>query len=538
MKTRLLILLCLAFALPAGAADLITRWLVITNAPIGNTNSVTLNGSARTHTNTVTGSPGTLIQETNSIGWSATNMANQLTTYRVSFAHLITLGSNYVAVRGAVGENLTLSINTCCFGYVTNSTQSVAVPTIGVRVPITAEVASNQTIVASLLAKGISDSSTNSFATNSTALSNALIKGASPLQTVASPIQFFGRASVNSNFFATNGFTSALTNINSVSSNHINFGNALRSEGTNGNSLQLGSNALSSGLRAVAVGNNSQATNTDSVAIGTASSAAAAAVALGNLTEASGNNSTAIGAAAIVTGSGAVGLGNGVIASGAGAFAGGQSVQATAPDAIGIGDEDTLASGTNSLALGAFAQATATKANAIGYGTSATFSESTAIGRNAATTTTNQIRLGTSTETVSIPGVLEVSGTATNTTFRGTNVINGRVDFTSRANSGLANGYNDSTVNIFGTNVYVRFSGPSAAYTNAGFLAEQDGSFHIAQFDNPGLSFTLLDESGLDSAANRIKTGTGALLNSTNNPVLGTFIYDATAARWRVLSFR
>ena len=59
-------------------------------------------------------------------------------------------------------------------------------------VPISVENATNQTNIASLLVKGISDSSTNAFATNSAALSNALVKGASPQQYVAGPVQFNG----------------------------------------------------------------------------------------------------------------------------------------------------------------------------------------------------------------------------------------------------------------------------------------------------------------------------------------------------------
>lgn len=128
-------------------------------------------------------------------------------------------------------------------------------------------------------------------------------------------------------------------------------------------------------------------------------------------------------------------------------------------------------------------------------------------------------------------------GTATNNTWTGTNVLNGRLDLTPRANTALANGYNSGTV--LGTNVYIRCSGPTAAYTNAGFAAAVDGTWHKVQFDNPGLSYTLLPESGLEAtAANRILTGTGALLNSTNNPAVAELMYDGAASRWRIWSFR
>jgi hypothetical protein len=122
-------------------------------------------------------------------------------------------------------------------------------------------------------------------------------------------------------------------------------------------------------------------------------------------------------------------------------------------------------------------------------------------------------------------------------TVTGTNILNGRIDLTAGTHTSLANGYNSGVV--VGTNAYRQFSGPSGAYTNAGFAAPGGPQFAVLQFDNPGLSFTLLNESGLDAtAANRILTGTGALLNSTNNPALAQLIYDTAASRWRVISFR
>lgn len=128
----------------------------------------------------------------------------------------------------------------------------------------------------------------------------------------------------------------------------------------------------------------------------------------------------------------------------------------------------------------------------------------------------------------------EAGVTETNVATFGTNKIAARVDFTPRANSSLADGNNSGI--ILGSNVYVRISGPSGAYTNAGFAAEQDGSFHILQFDNPANNMTILDNSGLDAtAANRIRTGTGGNLNFTNNPVILRAIYDANASRWRLL---
>jgi hypothetical protein len=536
MRTQILIVLCaLATLLPLRAADRITATISVTNAPIGNTNKITINADTRSFTNSVTGSPGTLIQETNSIPWTATNLLAQLTTYRVSQFHFLgSSASTNVRVTGAVGEALTVTL-AGGWGFVTYTTQTVSSPTFVVRVPMTVEQTSNRTHIASLLVTGMSDNSTNAFATNSTAVSNLLQKGIGPMQRVQSEVRFDGRTAVSSNFFATNGFTANLTNINPVNTNLVNYGNAIRSEGIGGNSLQVGSNAVAGSLRSAAFGVNSLATNTDSLAIGTEASATT------NIATAIGNSALAIGYGSLAVGQGAVASNQFSTAIGQGAFAGyygtavGQGSIATNHQsiAIGVGAEGQ---GTNSIAIGTEVGATGANSTAIGNSSTAAHNDSTAVGRSALTTTTNQIRLGTSSDTVSVPGIID-GPTSTNATLRGTNVINGRIDFTSRANTALANGYNSGTV--LGTNVYIKLSGPSAAHTNVGFASAVEGTWHKVQVDNPGLSYTLLNESGLEATpANRILTGIGALVNSTNNPVQIELIYDTAAARWRLLQIR
>jgi hypothetical protein len=177
----------------------------------------------------------------------------------------------------------------------------------------------------------------------------------------------------------------------------------------------------------------------------------------------------------------------------------------------------------------------ATNASAFGTGSTVTHNDSTAIGKTATSTTTNQIRLGTSSDTISAPGIYAAPVT-TNATLRGTNIINGRVDFTSRANTALANGNNAGVV--LGTNVYVRLSGNTASATINGIAAEFDGSWHIAEFSNPVNSLIIADNSGTDpTAANRIRTGTGADVTFTNNPVVLQFIYNASDARWKIANW-
>jgi hypothetical protein len=238
----ILLVLFAAFCSRTEAADRITATVAVTNAPIGNTNKITINGNVRSFTNSVTGSPGTLVQETNSIPWTATNLLNQLTAYRVSQFHFLgSSASTNVRITGAVGEALTVTL-AGGWGTVTYTTQTVASPTIVVRVPLSVEPASNRTLVASELVKGISDNSTNAFATNAVAMSNYITKGASPPQSIASELRVAGNINNGANSLS--------------ASNLANFGNAIRSFGSGGNSFQAGSNATASAARAVAVGNS------------------------------------------------------------------------------------------------------------------------------------------------------------------------------------------------------------------------------------------------------------------------------------------
>lgn len=541
MRTSIALVFVLFLCAAGHAADRITATISVTNAPLGNTNKITINSDTRSFTNSVTASPGTLIQQTNSIPWTATNLLNQLTTYRVSQFHFLgSSASTNVRITGAVGEALTVTL-AGGWGVVTYTTQTVSSPTFVVRVPMTVEPTSNRTDIASKLVVGISDNATNAFATNATALSNFITKGASPAQTISSKLILQGAIY--------NGTG------NLVFTNIVNYGNAIRSESIGGNSLALGSNAIAGGTRTVAIGNSAQATNTDSMAIGTsalATNTSATAVgvstvagqnsaAFGTTAAATGNNSTSIGSSSQATGSGSSAIGNLSQATAAGSIALGQGPTATADYAIAIGNDSTDATGTNAIAIGLNTTASAYRATAVGPGAAASHNFSTAIGgydnggTAPGTTTTNEIVLGTANNAIHVPGRIEGT-TTTNTTLRGTNVLNGRLDLTSRANSGLANGNNAGVV--LGTNVYVRLSGPSASYTINGIAAEQDGSWHICEFANPVNSLIIANQSGTDpTAANRIITGTGADVTFTNNPVVLQFIYNATDARWKIANW-
>jgi hypothetical protein len=231
-------------------------------------------------------------------------------------------------------------------------------------------------------------------------------------------------------------------------------------------------------------------------------------------------------------------VGNGNAASGAGSFAGGQGATASGDYDIAIGNEDTAASGTNSIAIGLFAVATGYRSVALGAGSAAGYDFSTAIGgydwlgSAASATTTNQVRLGTAAQTVSIPGVLTISGTQTNTTFTGANTWSGDVATPPLTFASAAAGNN--TINA--TNRIARFTGtPGGAWTIVGITSGRDGRLFTV-YNDTGHAVTIANESGVDpTAANRIRTMAGTDYVSGTNAVIQLF-YDGTRSRWIMIS--
>lgn len=535
MKTRLLILLCLLFGFPAFSAEVVTATITVTN-PAVTGDTLVINASTRTWTNAVSSS--TILTNLVDKNASATNLYNALSSYPFSGPLVLRWSlTNQITLRSTVGGALAGSLGGT-WGTLTLSTQS-GPQTYTALWPMDNIVgATNRTNQGSAFVFGLGIYSTNAFPTNATALSNHITKGASPPQSITSELRLSGNLN--------NGTGNLST------SNLVNSGNALRSDGIGVNSLQLGSNAVSAGLRSVAIGNSAYATNDEataigyaatatnkSVALGASAVAGSTAVALGRQASALYEASTAIGNATIVAGGSGTAVGH-AAESATNATSVGRLSQANAEASVSLGYSANVDTASiKGIAIGSEATvATGHNTVVIGAGSSSTYSNSVVIGNGAATTSTNQVRLGTSSETVSIPGVLYVTGTITNATTRGTNTVNAVEVFTPTANSSVGNGYN-SAVELGAA--FVRITGPSAAYTNAGFNSanKMDGKRHLVQFDNPGLSVTILHDSALDSGpTNRIYTGTGALLSSTNNPAFLDLIYDNNVTRWRVISFR
>lgn len=509
-----LLLFLIIWRPPAFAADLVTATISVTTPPLGNTNSLTINGSTRTFTNDITASPGTLIQQTNSIPWSATNLLQHLTLYPVSTGHYLSQSTaSNVMVRGRVGEVMTVTI-AGLWASVTYSTQTVSSPTFVVRMPITVETGTNQTNIASLLASTL-NLSTQALATNASALSNFLSKGASPAQVVAAPVIFSGSAGgkvsafTNGTFYSNTMDVVRLTNVSGLhgsvkylagglysnliahsitTTNLVNYGNAISSPGTNGASEQFGTSALSAGLE-----------------------------------------STAIGASCFVFGHAGTALG--YIA----------AIEQTATNAIAIGrganvDVDAF---LDAMALGTSAYVDAPRAIALGASAAVlpTHQNSIVIGPNSSSTASNQVRLGASLHTVSIPGWLNVEGVITNSAHAGTNRWLGDMSFLSSSISSVANGRN--TLNV-GTNVYVRLTGaPSTGWTLSGLTGgNRDGKFLWLE-NATGQDVTIQNEDGIEpTAANRIltyATAGGTNVTLTGNGMMG-FIYAGSLSRWILIT--
>jgi len=527
---NLIAILILFCAFSASAAQRITATITATNAAVTG-DGLTVNSSFRFFTNA--NSSSTIL--TNLVGknQTATNLYNQIAAYPYTGPIAIRYAStNQIQLIGALDGALAVSV-AGTWATVSLSTQS-GPQTYTALWPIENIVAAtNRTNQASAFVGGLSTYSTNAFATNSTALSNHITKGASPPQYITSELRLSGNL---------NNGTSELS-----VSNLANRGNAIRSFGSGGNSFQAGSNATASGSRSLSVGNSSTSSGTDSAVVGTSATATGTdSIAFGTSALASNNYTVAIGTSSKATNTYSMAIGNGSIAGGGSdALAIGRSAQALGSSAMSIG-QGGIAQGTaalaiqsevvgdNSIGIGPSSSVSATNSTALGTGATVTHNDSTALGKNATSTTTNQIRLGTSSETVSVPGVLEVSGTQSSTVFDGTNKFNLAISLSVTNITSLANGANDVDP---GLKTYIKVSGPTAAYSIDKIDRGYDGRILTIQ-KTDSYTMTVINNSGAgvlgDTA--KILTGTGGTLTITNNPGFVQLIYDAGASRWGVIN--
>jgi len=581
------------------AADqIVEATITVTNVSGIATNgsaTLTINGATRTATNNVFANPALYFLGTNSMLFAKTNLYNHIALYPFGSAGtrltLINVSTNSFKLRGQLNQAISASI-AGSWGAALLSTNTITNFT-GVTVPLEYYSAAEATNIASELTRFFSFAS-NAVTAAATGLSNHLnqflhqtasnklfyasTNNAGAIQNARQMtgtnvaltnvlVQWIGLNGVTSfngtnilatnvtlrhfqlidgrpegtNAGITNGYTLGLTNINSVSSNHINFGDALRSEGSGPNSLQLGSNATATALRAITAGINSTNSGQDGAVFGNqATNQASYGSVFGNRSSVSGPASAAFGSLNHV--------------SGAASYAFGQAIKLTNAQQVSVGYA-TINSGDNTSTVGAQAQAadysatafgfqaqaTKTYSLALGPAASATHSNSAAIGPpdhtgTAVTTTrTNQIVTGTANQTLYVPGALSAENYSnltamvgsTNRFPAGSDISFGRFPIAT-----VANGHN--TLNV-GTNVYVDLTGsPTAPWTWGGITGgNRDGKL-IKVRNSTGWAADILHNSGTEPIASlRISTPTSTTI-TLNASGWAEFLYDPAAARWQL----
>lgn len=365
---RTLLLLFLALALPAAAADRITLLISVTNSPTTNGMSLTINGGTRTWTNSASGNPSVLILATNEVGFIATNLFSHLASYPPSGVSLRPMtNTTTIVLVGQTGGALTAS-KSGDWGSLTLLTNTPATMRT-VRVPFTAEdpsvaAANADDLISALETFGTSKLASdtpfmtdylNRFGTNTYTENTVIFGGVGGINAGLTNGTVVGAAITESTF---SGTVVALTNgvfetpilVGPIFTNAVNYGNPFNSPGTGNETLQMGQSA-----------------------------------------EASADNGTAVGDGTVVQGIGGSGFGSQA------------TVEATAPEGVAIAFKASVSGGA-AIAIGTFADARKTNTMALGVRTLANHDNSIAIANDTTTTTTNQIRLGNSLHMLSLPG--------------------------------------------------------------------------------------------------------------------------------------
>lgn len=184
-------LLLLAATLSAQAVDRVIATVTVTAATT-NGMTLTVNGSARTFTNTVY-VPSTQILTNSTAAGSKTNALSQISLN--PFAQVIAQNLSATAFTLSGVSGLTLTVTPSAgWATVAYTTQTVA-SVVGVRVPITSEPSGGmQTNIASLLVSGIGTLSSNSFNEANTAVANLV--GLTNAQTIAGIKQFTNQSAL------------------------------------------------------------------------------------------------------------------------------------------------------------------------------------------------------------------------------------------------------------------------------------------------------------------------------------------------------
>lgn len=523
-----------------GADSIVTLKITVTNQPAAGA-TLTVNGDARTWASSIATPSTQVLINTNSAAASATNLYAHASLY--GYAGPLVIGfssSNIVTMRGQVNGAVTASASSgwASFTYVTNSVTNL----FTVRVPAAAEAQPVRRLVADELVATIRDNAlTNAFSDATPALTNHVNRGGA--QTISGAKIWTG----------SNSFSSIIT------TGLVNQGSAISSLGSATDSQQFGKGALATNVSTLAVGSSAKAGGDSSTALGVSSYAI-------------GDYSIALGAFATASTPDTIAMGSSANSAATNAVAIGSLAAATGNDSVVVGASATDQSFTNTVVIGSGAKATAhnqwvlgssvhtvkvpgkidgpTITNAtyngtIGILSGGTISGSTITGSVvhatggtlAGITTTNATHNGTigTLSGGTITGATVTNATVRDATTAGTTRLQGIITLQRNTVSSLANGSNagvDPT-----TYSFLRItSGPSAAFSINGIAGGVDGRI-LYLYNATGQNMTLAHDSGIDpTAANRIKSNTGADLVSTGNAT-ATLIYDGAESRWIVMSW-
>lgn len=545
MRKWLFVFLWLAGTLTLPAADLITASITLTNFPVGHS-TITVQGSPRTWTNDVSSSPGTLIQQTNSAPWSATNLLNHLTRYPAAVGHYLAMGNpTNVIIRGTVGEVMAVTAS-AGWAVITYSTQAVTTAYV-VREPYTVEPPNQQTNIGSWLAKHLTLSTnpidgvrgtnlaglhgtvnkfTGGWYTNSALdkpwVTNGVADGTRGTNlTALHGATYLLSGGTYADYVGTNGVYTNIAWINGNVGGTLTGGTYDGGRITNAVGIHGAVTKLTGGYYTNATLDRATATNF--VNRGNAISSP------GTATE-----SEQFGTAARADGQFTLSIGRNALASNLVATAIGNFAVATNENALAVGFE-ALGAKTNSIAIGRTAQSWAQQGVAIGTDASVNpgHDNSVAIGNKASTTGPGQMVLGALgfVDVVSVPGRME-AGSLTNAAFTGTNNALSAWAWREKTISTLAVGNNVLDPGF--DSVFIRLaSGPTNTFAIHSIQKGWNGRT-LYVWNDTGQQLSYAHESGFDPTnVNRIVTRSLADVATGTNAII-MFIYSAVAQRWEM----
>jgi hypothetical protein len=442
----------------ARGADIITVTIQVTDLPV-DTDTLTVNGSTRTWKTTVT-APNSQIATAVSMNISATNLYLQIAGNPFLNFSVGRSAADKVTLRGAPGiiPSISQAGAWATITYATNALTSARV----VRVPASVEDSSVRASIADDLVVWLNLATGQTLGQDSYAMGELV--GLNNDQEIDGQKHFTALTAANPILDTP------------VTTNLVNYGNAISSPGAGADSEQFGSGSTANADASLAIGK-----------VAGVASGADGGIAIGSL-------------AYVATG-------------------------ASAGIAIGSEAEVTEINGT---AIGTDADANHENSTAIGYGAQTTRDNQTVIGSG-----TVEVLISGGLTVVGASTNNWFQGT--NNFAPGSSISFGRYNV-----STLANGNNDDVPVGTNVNVYVSGPSGAFTIRgiNAG-NAQRDGAIVIIENDT-GQNMTVGVEGGASgnqaTAGNRITSNSGADVSSTGN-CTAMFKFNATSSRWKLISF-